>query len=66
MFHLCGAMYSRVGKIRFLLSKKQLVGYGSMLCDDNDEWSFGGPEDEWYLWVTDIDWPGLGLAIDSP
>ena len=41
------------------------VVYGSMGCDDNYEWSFGGPEDEWYVWITDIDWRGLGLATDS-
>ena len=42
------------------------VVYGSMGSDDDDEWSFGGPEDDLYVWVTDIDWWGLGLDIDIP
>ena len=42
------------------------VGYGSMGCDDNNEWSVGGPDDEQYSLVLDMDWWGLGLAIDSP
>ena len=42
-----------------------LVGYGSMVCDDNDEWYFGDPEDEWSNLVPDIGWWGLSLAIDS-
>ena len=40
------------------------VGYGSMGCDDNYKWYFGGSEDEWYIWVPDIYWWGLGLAVD--
>ena len=43
-----------------------LFGYDSMVCDDNYECSFGGSEDEWYVWVTNIDWWVFGLAIDSP
>ena len=42
------------------------VGYGSMECDDNDEWSFGGAEYKWSIWVTGIDRWVFGLAIDSP
>ena len=29
------------------------VRYGFMGCDDNYEWSFGGPEYEWSVWVPD-------------
>ena len=29
------------------------VGYGYMVCDDRDGWSFGGPNDNWSLWVPD-------------
>ena len=40
------------------------VGYGSMACDNNNVWSFGGPGDEWSVWVAEIYWWRLGLAID--
>ena len=36
------------------------AGYGSMGCDYNDVWSFGGPGDDWYVLVYDIDWLFLG------
>ena len=42
-----------------------LFGYDSMVCDDNDEWSFEGDEDEWYFWVTDIYQWIFVLAIDG-
>ena len=42
------------------------VGYGSMRCVDNNEWYFGGPDDDWSFWVPDIDWRSLGSAMDSP
>ena len=42
-----------------------LVGYVSMGCGDNNEWSFGGTEYQWSIWVPDIYWCGLGLAIDN-
>ena len=50
------------------------VGYGSMGCDDNDEWYFGDPDyewsvwvtdNEWYVWVPDIYWGILGSTLDS-
>ena len=41
------------------------VGYGSMGCDDNNEWSFEGDEDEWSFWVPDIYQWMFGLDIDS-
>ena len=37
-----------------------------MGCDDNNVWYFGGPGDEWYVSVYDIDWWGLGFSIDIP
>ena len=30
-----------------------LVEYGYMGFDDNDAWYFGGPDDEWSVWVPD-------------
>ena len=50
----------------FNSKEKNSVWYGSMGCDDNNEWYFGGAEDEWSVWVTDIDRWVFGLAIDSP
>ena len=52
----------------FFLNSKELwsVRYGYMGCYDNNDWSFGGPEDEWSVLVPYIDWWGLGLAIGSP
>ena len=29
------------------------VGYGSMECDDSDQWYFEGTDNEWSVWVTD-------------
>ena len=50
------------------LSQKYIwsVGYGYTVCDDNDGWYFGGAEDEWSVWVPDIDRWVFGLDIDSP
>ena len=31
------------------------VGYGSIGWDDNNEWSLGGPDDDWYVLIPDID-----------
>ena len=51
------------------------VGYGSIRCDDRYECYFGGPDDEWYVWVPDNDWliwvpdiywRSLGSTLDSP
>ena len=42
------------------------VLYGSMGWDDNDEWYFGGPDDEQYVWVTDIYWRSLVSTLDIP
>ena len=55
-------------RLSVVFKSKELwsVIYGSMVCDDNNEWSFGGAEDEWYFWVTDIDQWVFGLDIDSP
>ena len=50
------------------------VIYGSMECDDSNEWYFGGPDyewslwfpdNEWFIWVTDIDWISMGSTLDS-
>ena len=30
------------------------VGCGSAGCDASNEWSFGGPDKEWYIKVPDI------------
>ena len=30
------------------------VRYGSMRCGDNNEWSFGGPDDEWSFLVPEM------------
>ena len=40
--------------------------YGSMGCDDNNEWSFGGAEYEWYVWFPGVDWWVFCLAVDGP
>ena len=42
------------------------VGYGYMGCYYNNEWSFGGADEEWYVWVTDIELWCFGLTIDNP
>ena len=42
------------------------VGYGSMGCDDYDEWSFGGPDDDWSVWVPYIYWRSLVSTLDIP
>ena len=42
------------------------VGYGSMEYDDKNEWYFGGAEDEWLVWVPDIDRWIFGLAMSIP
>ena len=64
-------------KFSDVLNPKELwsVGYVSMVCDDNNEWSFGGPDNSWYVWVPDdgwyvwvpnIYWRSLGSTLDSP
>ena len=40
------------------------VGCGSVGCDDNDEWYFGGPDKEWSVKVPDIYWINLGSTLD--
>ena len=40
------------------------VRYGSMLCDDSNEWSFVGPDNEWYVWVPDDEWSIWVTDID--
>ena len=54
--------------LSFFFKSKEIwsIWYGSMGCDDKDEWSFGGPEDEWSVWIPDILWWGFGFSIDSP
>ena len=42
------------------------VGYGSMGCDDYDEWSFGGPDNDWSVWVPYIYWRSLVSTLDIP
>ena len=37
-----------------------------MVYDAINEWYFGGTEDEWSVWVTNIYWRSLGLDIDTP
>ena len=46
-----------------------------MGCDDSDECYFGGPDnewivwvphDEWLIWVPDIYWISLGSTLDRP
>ena len=32
------------------------VGYCSMGCDNRNELSYGGPGDEWYVWVPYNEW----------
>ena len=50
-------------------------GYGSMGCDDKNDWYFGGhdyewsvwvPHNAWYFWVPYTDWRSLGSTLDSP
>ena len=55
-------------RLSVVLNSKELwsVGYSSMGWDDNNEWSFGGAEDEWYFWVPDIDRWVFGLSVDGP
>ena len=57
-----------MSRLSLVFKSKELwsVGYSFMGCGDNVEWYFGCTEDEWYVWVPDIDWWGLGLSIDSP
>ena len=39
------------------------VGYGSIGCDDINDWSFGGSDDKWSVWVPDDQWLILFPAI---
>ena len=43
-----------------------LVGCGSAGCDASNEWSFGGPDKEWYVKVPDIYWTSLGSTLYFP
>ena len=40
------------------------VRCGSAGCDASNEWSFGGPDKEWYVKVPDIYWTSLGSTMD--
>ena len=40
------------------------VGCGSTGCDTRNEWSFGGPNEEWYIKLPDIYWISLGSTLD--
>ena len=55
-------------RLSVVFKSKELwsVGYGSMGCDYNDEWYFGGAEDEWSVWVPYKYQLFFGFSIDSP
>ena len=42
------------------------VGRGSAVCDDINEWYFGGTDKKWYVKVPDIYFRSLVSALDFP
>ena len=54
--------------LRYFCKFKELwsVGCGSEGCDASNEWSFGGPDKEWYVKVPNIYLRSLGATVDFP
>ena len=42
------------------------VGYISTGCDASNEWSFGGPDKEWSVKVSDIYWRSFDSTLGIP
>ena len=50
----------------FKFKEIQSVGCGCAGCDASNEWSFGGPEKEWYVKLPIKNLRNLGSTLDFP